>query len=162
LRFVTKLVRSYITKLEKVCGISLRFQPPNIITTHLHPFKIITRFPFYSLSFSQLPRLIILFLLEKLVRTNFLKIKLKIMSRERESPHDPNSPFKKKEKGGDGRSKAWWPMECSKVWWPMEGEGKTPFHLFPFPPQEILTRLSIFSFDFKIYSTMILGHYRPS
>ncbi len=75
------------------------------------------------------------------------------MSRERESPHDPNSPFKKKEKGGDGRSKAWWPME---------GEGKTPFHLFPFPPQEILTRLSIFSFDFKIYSTMILGHYRPS
>jgi hypothetical protein len=49
-----------------------------------------------------------------------------------------NSPFKKEEKGGEGRSKAWWPMECSKLggqwkvpclvangmfqaWWPMEG-----------------------------------------
>jgi hypothetical protein len=46
-------------------------------------------------------------------------------------------PFKEKEKGGEGRSKAWWPMECFKLsgqwnvsslvangmfqtWWPME------------------------------------------
>jgi hypothetical protein len=43
------------------------------------------------------------------------KIELKIMSREREPPNDPSSPFKKKEKGGEGRSKAWWPMEYSKL-----------------------------------------------
>jgi hypothetical protein len=35
--------------------ISLRFQPPSIITTHLHSFKNITRFPFYFPSCSQLP-----------------------------------------------------------------------------------------------------------
>jgi hypothetical protein len=52
--------------------------------------------------------------------------------------NDPSPPFKEKEKGGEGRSKAWCPMECSKLeaqwnvpnlvtngmfqaWWPMEG-----------------------------------------
>jgi hypothetical protein len=37
------------------------------------------------------------------------------MSRKTEPPNDPSSPFKKKEKGGEGRSKAWWSMECSKL-----------------------------------------------
>jgi hypothetical protein len=73
-------------KLKSVCEISLRFQPPNTITTHLHSFKTITRFPLYSPSSSQLPRLIILFLLKKLVGTSILKIELKIMSREKERP----------------------------------------------------------------------------
>jgi hypothetical protein len=77
-------VRSYTTKLERVCEISLRFQPPNIITTHLHSFKIITKFPFYSPSFSQLPRLIILFFFKKLVGTSIFKNELKIMFKERE------------------------------------------------------------------------------
>jgi hypothetical protein len=99
-------MRSYATKLERVCEISLKFQPPNTIITHLHSFKTITRFPFYSPSFSQLPRLIIIFLLKKLVGTSILKIGLKIMSKERESSNDPNSPFKEKEKEGEGRSKA--------------------------------------------------------
>jgi hypothetical protein len=72
-------------KPERVCEISLRFQPPNIITTHLRSFKTITRFILYFPSFSQLPRLIILFLLKKLVGTSILKIELKIMSRERKS-----------------------------------------------------------------------------
>jgi hypothetical protein len=47
-------------------------------------------------------------------------------------------------------SNTWWLMECSNVWWPMEGEGKTPFHLFPFSPQQILLKPSIFSFNFKV------------
>jgi hypothetical protein len=79
-------VKSYVTKPERVCEISLRFQPPNIITTHLCSFKTITKFPFYSPSFSQLSRLIILFLLKKLVGTSILKIELKIMSEERDFP----------------------------------------------------------------------------
>jgi hypothetical protein len=146
-------MRSYATKLERVCEISLRFQPPNTITAHLHSFKTITRFPFYSPSFSQQPRLIILFFLKKLMGTNIFKIELKIMSEKRESFNDPSLPFKEKEKEGEGRSKAWWPMEGEgegsllggkwkekeKVfclvangrrrrrffaWWQMEGEGE--------------------------------------
>jgi len=103
-------MRSYAMKLERVCEISLRFQPPNTITTHFHSSKTITRFPFYSPSPSQLPRLIILFLLKKLVRTSILKIKLKIMFKEKKSFNHLSPPFKEKEKEGEGRSKAWWPM----------------------------------------------------
>jgi len=57
------------------------------------------------------------------------------------APNDLSPPFKKKERGGEGRSKAWWPME---------GERKTPFHLFPFSPQQTLLKPSIFSFDLTI------------
>jgi hypothetical protein len=35
--------------------------------------------------------------------------------------------FKKKEKGGEGRSKVWWPKECSNAWWPNEGKGQGSF-----------------------------------
>jgi hypothetical protein len=109
-------VKSYNTKPERVCEISLRFQPPNTINTNLHSLKTITKFPFYSPSLSQQPRLIILFFLKKLVGISILKIKLKIMSEEEESANDLNPPFKEKEKEGEGRSKAWWPIE-------REGEG---------------------------------------
>jgi hypothetical protein len=108
-------VRSYATKFERVCEISLRFQPPNTITTHLHSFQTIIIFPFYSPFFSHLLRLIILFLLKKLVGISIFKIELKIISGEKETPNDPSPPFKEKEKGGEGRSKVWWPKECSNV-----------------------------------------------
>jgi hypothetical protein len=117
---------------------------------------------------------------------------MKIISEAREPPNDLSPPFKEKEKGGEGGSKAWWPMECSKLgdqckvpslvaigmfhawwplecsmfgghwnvlslaairmfqaWWPLEGERKTPFHLFHFPPTTLLTP-SIFSFDLTV------------
>jgi hypothetical protein len=48
-------------KPKRVCEISLKFQPLNTITTHLHSSKTIIRFPFYFPSSSQLPRLIIFF-----------------------------------------------------------------------------------------------------
>jgi hypothetical protein len=80
-------------KPERVCEISLRFQPPNTITTHLHSFKIITRFLLYSPSSSQLLRLIIFFLLKKLVGTSILKIELKIMSGEKKNPQSSESAF---------------------------------------------------------------------
>jgi hypothetical protein len=47
--------------------------------------------------------------------------------RKENAPDDLNPPFKEKEKGGEGRSKAWWPMEGKGkgkgyfAWWPMEG-----------------------------------------
>jgi hypothetical protein len=115
-------------KPERICGISLKFQHPNPITIHLHSFKTTTRFPFYSLSFSLIPRLIILPFLNKLVGTSVLKIQLKIMSEEETGSNDPSPPFQEKEKEGEGRSKAWWPMEGegkgSHAWWPMESEGE--------------------------------------
>jgi hypothetical protein len=93
-------------KPKRVCGISLKFQPPNPITIHFHSFKTTTRFPFYSLSFSLLPRLIILPLLKKLVGTSIFKIQFKIMSEEEKNSHDPSPPSQEKEKEGEGRSKA--------------------------------------------------------
>jgi len=38
------------------------------------------------------------------------------VGKDRESPNHPSSPLKEKEKEGEGRPKAWWPMEG-------EGEG---------------------------------------
>jgi hypothetical protein len=35
---------------------------------------------------------------------------------KKRAPHDPSLPFKEKEKGGEGGSKAWWPMEGCKAW----------------------------------------------
>jgi hypothetical protein len=68
--------------------------------------------------------------------TSILNIELKM-----KAPNDSSLLSKEKEKGGEGRSKAWWPME---------GEGKTHFRLFPLPPQQILLKPSIFSFDLKV------------
>ncbi len=93
------------------------------------------------------------------------------MSRKR-TPNDSNSPFKNKEKaGGERRSQLggqWkvpmfsgqWkvpmfggpckvpmlggPLKASNVSWPMEGEGKTPFHFFPFSPHKFYFNLHFF------------------
>jgi hypothetical protein len=141
-------------KPERVCEISLRFQPPNTIIIHLHSFKTITRFPFYFPSFSQLPRLIILFLLKKLVGINIIKIELKIMSggkvkaliirvrllkrRRKKMKVDPKlgGQWKEKEKEkvlhlvANGRKR-----KRFFAWWPMEGKGKGYFLPLPtFPP----------------------------
>jgi hypothetical protein len=90
---VAKPVRNYVKKLEKVCEISLRFQPFNIITIHPHSFKTITRFPFYFPSSFHLLKLIILFFLNKLVGTSILKIELKIMSGEKKKLRSSESAF---------------------------------------------------------------------
>jgi hypothetical protein len=188
-RSADKPARSYATKPERVCGISLNFQPPNPITIHFHSFKTATRFPFYCPSFSQLPRLITLPLLKKLVGTSIFKIELKIMTKEDRSSNDPSPPFKRKEKEGEGRSKAWrsmegkgegshawWPMDGegkgSHAWWPMEGEGKGSHAWWPmvgekkiiftsphFPPNQIYLNLQFFPLTLRFYFTMVLGHY---
>ncbi len=84
------------------------------------------------------------------------------MSEEREPPNDPSSPLKKKEKGGEGKSKACWPMECSKLggqWkekekfpllggqWNVKEKAFSPLPIFP--PTNLLKPL-IFSFDLEI------------
>jgi hypothetical protein len=65
------------------------------------------------------------------------------------APHDSSSPFKKKEKGGEGGSKAWWPMECSKLGGQWKVKEK-PISPLPFPPQQPLPKPSIFPFDLTI------------
>ncbi len=110
LRPATMTVKSYAMKPNRVSEIYLESQPSNTIT----------RFSFSFSSFFPPPRLNIISLFKKLVK-QVLKIAWKLSSRPREPLHNPSPPFKEKEKGGEGGSKAWWPMEGSKAWWPMEG-----------------------------------------
>jgi len=74
--------------------------------------------------------------------------------------------FKEKEKeGSEGiptrwlmeGSNAWWFLKVSNVWWPMEGEGETPFHLFPFSPKQFYLNLHFF-FDLKV---LLYHGFRP-
>ncbi len=69
--------------------------------------------------------------------TSVLKIELKILSGEKEkTPNHSSPPFKEKEKGGEGRSKAWWPKECSNAWWAMEEEEKGSHAWWPMEGEE--------------------------
>jgi hypothetical protein len=135
-------------KLERVYGISLQFQPSSPITIHLHSSKTTTRFPFYSPSFSLIPRPIILPLLQKLVPTSIVKIQLKVMSEEERGSHDPSPPFQEKEKvpvlGGQWKEKEKVPvlggqwkvpsLEANgrfQAWWPMGEKLFSPLLTFP-------------------------------
>jgi hypothetical protein len=76
----------------------------------------------------------------------------------------------------NGMFQAWWPLECSKLgghwnvpslvaigtfqaWWPLECEGKTPFHLFHFPPTNFSHALNFFPLTSRFYFTMVLSRY---
>jgi hypothetical protein len=41
-------------------------------------------------------------------------------------------------------------MEGSNAWWLMEGEGESPFHLFPLSSQQNLLKFSFFLIDIKV------------
>ncbi len=136
--------------------------------------------PFYSPSFYHLPRLIIFFLLKKVV---FSRIELKIILRKESLKWSEFALLKRrkrKEVKEDPRwpmegFNAWWPMEGSNVWWPMEGsnvrwpmegsnvqwpmegKGEAPFHLFLLSPQEFLLKLSFFPLILMFYFMMVLG-----
>jgi hypothetical protein len=61
---------------------------------------------------------------------------------KRDYPNHPSPPFEEKEKEGEGRSKAWWPMEG-------KGEG----FLLPyshFSPKQLYLNLHFLSFDIKV------------
>jgi hypothetical protein len=76
----------------------------------------------------------------------------------------------------NGMFQAWWAMEGSmlggqwkvpclvangmfQAWWPMECEGKTPFHLFHFPPNKLYLNLQFFPLTLRFYFTMVLSRY---
>jgi hypothetical protein len=145
-------------KLERVCEISLKFQPPNTITTHLHSFKTTTRFPFYYLSFPQLPRLIILFLLKKLVGTSIFKIELKVMSGEKRATMIRVHILKRRrrEVKVDPHLVA---NGMFQAWWPMEGERKILFNSSHFPPNQFYLNFQFFPLTLRFYFTMVIGHY---
>jgi hypothetical protein len=93
---------------------------------------------------------------------------LEVISRrkKRDHPNHPSPPFKEKEKVGEGRSKAWWPMEGRREgsWlggqW-KEGE-KVLFYLFHFSPKQLYLNLLFLSFTLRFYFALVLGHYlRP-
>jgi hypothetical protein len=97
-------VKSYAMKPERVFEISLESQPSNTIT----------RFSFYFSSFFSPPRLNIISLFKKLVN-KCSRLRENCPQGQERAPHDPSPPFKEKEKGAEGGSKAWWPMEGSKA-----------------------------------------------
>ncbi len=122
------------------------------ITTHPHSFKTITIFPFYSPSSSPLPRLILLFLFKKLIRTNISPnwIGSYLPKGKRKNPPKHLSPpFKEKEKekvlglvaNGNRRRRflAWWPMEREREGSWLGGQWKEKekvlFYLFHFSPK---------------------------
>jgi len=111
---------------------------------------------------------------------------MKIMFKaKKKAPNDPSPPFKEKEKGCEGRSKAWWSMEGSmfggqwkvpslvangkfQAWWPMEGSklgGQWKVkekHLFTsshFPPNKLYLNLQFFPLTLRFYFTMVLSRY---
>jgi hypothetical protein len=53
---------------------------------------------------------------------------------KRETPNDPSPPFKENEKGGEGRFKAWWPMEGSMLGGQWKVKEKHLFTSSIFPP----------------------------
>ncbi len=116
-------------KPEKVCEISLKFQPSNTITTHPHSFKIIKRFSFYFPSFFPLLRLIIIFLFNKLVETSIQDCMKIISEAKRELPMIRIRLLKRKRKemkvdpkfGGQWKVPSLVANGKFHVWWPMEG-----------------------------------------
>jgi hypothetical protein len=88
--------------------------------------------------------------------------------KRKDPPNHPSPPFKEKEKVGEGRSKAWWPMEGEG-----EGEGawfggqwkekeKVLFYLSHFSPKQLYLNLHFLSFTLRFYFALVLGHYlRP-
>jgi hypothetical protein len=61
------------------------------------------------------------------------EIDLKLCPGKEKVPNDPNPHFKEKEKGGEGRSKAWWPMEGSMLGgqWKVKENTFSPLPIFP-------------------------------
>jgi hypothetical protein len=99
--------------------------------------------------------------------------------KRRDHPNHPSPPFKEKEKVGEGRSKAWWPMEgegegawLGGQWKEKEkvlrlmANGRRRRRFFStsstFPPKQLYLNLHSLSFTLKFYFTLVLGHYlRP-
>jgi len=136
-------------KPERVCEISLKFQPPNVITTHPHSFKTITRFSLYYPSVFPLLRLIIIFLLKKLVGTS-IQDWMKIMSGEkRKFPLIRVRLIKRRrrEVKVDPKLSGQWkvPSLVANGRW-----RKNTFSPFPISPQQTLLKPSIFSFDLMV------------
>jgi hypothetical protein len=50
-----------------------------------------------------------------LVEYLFPRLNENYLQGKEKAPNDPSPPFKEKEKGGEGRFKAWWPMEGSML-----------------------------------------------
>jgi hypothetical protein len=86
---------------------------------------------------------------------------------KRDHPNHSSLPFKEKEKEGEGRSKAWWPMEGkgegSLLSGQMEGEGegsllggqwkekeKVLCYIFSLFPQALYLNLHFLSFDIEV------------
>ncbi len=134
------------------------FQPPHIIIIHLQSSNTITRFPLCSPSFPPVPKLIIIFLFNKLARISIIYIELKIMSEEKEVPMIRVLFLKKKRKTMKVNPKLGGQWKVKKKVLCLVANGKwrkNHFHLFPLSPQN----LHFFPLTLKFYFTMVIGCY---
>ncbi len=121
------------------------------MSTPFHSFKTITKCPFYFLFFSiskinhSLPPQ------EACGNKYSQDLNWKLCLGKNRATNDSNLSFSREGDGSRWRKiPTSWAMEDSTTWWSMEGEAETSFHLFPLPPQQILLKSSIFSFDLKV------------
>jgi hypothetical protein len=137
-------------KPERVCEISLQFQPPNTITTHFHSFKPITIFSFYFPSFSLPPRLIIFFLFKKLIGTNIRDWIENYVQGKKKPPMIRIRLLKRrrKEVKVDPKLGGQWNVKEKHI-----------FTFFHFPPTNLFQPSIYFSLTLRFYFTMVLSLY---
>ncbi len=162
-------MRNYATKTERVWEIFLRFQLPNTIPIHFHSFKITTKCPFYSPFSYHLPKLILIFLLKKVVGINIFKICIENYVRGKREPQMIRVyPLKRRrrEMKEDPKLGGQWKVPMLSGQWnvPMEGgqwnvKEKHFFTSSHFPPNKFYLNLQFFPLTLKFYFTMVLGRY---
>jgi hypothetical protein len=154
-RYAAKLVKSYTTKPERVCEISLKFQPPNTINTHSILSKLLQDFhstllPFLNYQANHY------FLPQKTCRNKYfqdsiencvprkkrvLKIRVRLLKkRKRKVKVDPKFGGQRKEKkkvpmlGGQWKEKEKVPMLGGQ--WKVKEKSFSP--LLTFPPTNFI------------------------
>jgi len=77
-----------------------------------------------------------------------------VQGKER-APVNPSLPFKEKEKGAEGKSKAWWPMEGSMLGGQWKVKEKHLFTSSHFPPNKLYLNFQFFPLTLRFYFTMV-------
>jgi hypothetical protein len=161
-------------KPKRVCEIFLRFQLPITIPIHFHSFKTTIKCPFYSPSSYHLPRLILFFLFKKVVRTSILNIWIENYVRGKKEPLMIQIRLLKRTRRDvkvDPKLGGQWnvpSLVANGMFQCLVANGrwrKNTFSHFPTPPQQILLKPSIFSFDLKVSlyhgSRPLFTHFLP-
>ncbi len=173
LNSIAKPVTSYATKPKRVLKFYPRLQAPKTILTHFHYFKTTTSnilffflpstktnhsFPTKEGCGNKSSQNLSWKLCPEIKSSKWSKFAL--LKRRKKVKENPNSVANGKRRRrfpclvANGRKRKRFPCLVS-----MEVEGEVIFHLFSFPPQQILLKPSFFPLILRFYFTMVLGCY---